>query len=240
MIQIIHSFPSKDQLIRIQNIEQVERPGRQHLHRSDIPTGQPQIIGDLLQQEHGLAVGADPPALDGRNEVLGLRPVVEPVCETLDDDSVSVEGGAGESSGDRKALLLAVDLDRPVTGPGAEDDTTAGTKRGAGGATTGSAGLLLGVGLSTTASDLAAGEGGRRAPALVLEVGDEASVDDGASGVGRGIFQVEKGFADYGAVEGEDGDSSGVRADGNGVGMGEGFEAIRGFEVREEIRVLMG
>lgn len=196
-------------------------------------------MGDLRQQEHGLAAGADPPALDGRNEVLGLRTAVELVCETLDDDSVSVEGGAGESSGEGKALLLAVDLDGPVPGPGAEDDAAAGTKRGASGAATGSAGLLLGVGLSTAAPDLPAGQGGGRAPALVLEVGDEATVDDGASGVGRGRLEVEKGFADYGAVEGEDGDGGGVRADGNGVGMGEGFEAIRGFEGREEIRVSM-
>ena len=69
------------------------------------------------------------------------------------------------------------------------------------------------VGLFTAASDFGAGEGGGGAAALVLEVSDDASVNDGAGGVGWGGLDFELGLADFVAGEGEDWNGGELRGD---------------------------
>ncbi|KAJ4837857.1 hypothetical protein Tsubulata_019737 [Turnera subulata] len=54
---------------------------------------------------------------------------------------------------------------------------------GSGWSRAGATELLLGEGLAAATPDLAAGEGGGSSAVLVLEVGDEGTVDDGAGGV---------------------------------------------------------
>lgn len=55
-----------------------------------------------------------------------------------------------------------------------------GSKGGPLGPSPGAAGLFLPVGFLASSADLAAGEGGGGAAALVIKVGDYAAVDDGA------------------------------------------------------------
>lgn len=69
------------------------------------------------------------------------------------------------------------------------------------------------VGLFAAASDFGAGEGGGGAAALVLEVSDDASVNDGAGGVGWGGLDFELGLSDFVAGEGEDWDGGELRGD---------------------------
>lgn len=69
------------------------------------------------------------------------------------------------------------------------------------------------VGLFAAASDFGACEGGGGAAALVLEVGDDATVNDGAGGVGWGGLEVELGLSDFVAGKGEDWDGGEFRGD---------------------------
>lgn len=102
------------------------------------------------------------------------------------------------------------------------------------------AGLFLGVGFAATAADLSAGKGGGGTAALVLEVGGNAAVDDGACGVGRGGFEVEGGLADLFAFEGEDWESCKLRVDGEGNSSNWGIGFFEGFEGGEEFSGMGG
>ena len=187
-----------------------------HLQGPNVPAGKPHVLRHLRHQEHRLLLRIKPPPLHCRDELLRLRLLRELRREVLHHDGAG--GGACDGGGDGEALLLAVDLDRPVAGLRAEDDASAGAEGRAVGATAGAAGLLLWEGLAAAAADLAAGEGGGGAAALVLEVGDDGAVDDGSGGVGRGGAEVEEGLADPLAGEVEDGKRRGGLA-----GNGEGF-----------------
>lgn len=191
----------------------------------------------LRRQEEGLLAGVEPPALQGRHKVPCLGAGLELLPKVLDNKGVGSRGGAGEGSGDGKALLLAVDLDGPVAGLGAEDDATAGAERGALRATAGAASLLLLVGLPATTPNLAAGESGGSAAAAVLLVGDDGAVDDGARGGGRGGAQVEGGRADSLAIKGKHGESGLLGADRQQSGGSLGSELGVGSEVGMEVEV---
>ncbi|TKY68916.1 60S ribosomal protein L22-2 [Spatholobus suberectus] len=163
------------------------------------------------------SLGSSPHRPHRRDELPRPGPLRELRREVLDDDD-GADGGAGHGGGDREALLLAVDLDGPVPGLGPEDDASAGPERGPVGAAAGPASLLLRVGLPAAAPDLAAREGGRRAAAPVLEVGDHGAVDHGARGVRGSGAQVQEGLADLLAGEVEDGEGGGLAGDGEGLG----------------------
>lgn len=215
LVQVIHSTRGEHKLISIENIIQVERPWRQHLQRANVSTRKQHILRNLGHQEHGLLLGIKPPPLQGSDEVLRLR-LIKFGAKILDDNGV--DGGASHGSGDGKLLLLAVDLDAPVARLGTEDDATTGTEGSTVGATAGAAGLLLRVGFLAAASDLGASEGGGSAAALVLEVGDDGAVNDGAGGVGRSGLEVESGLADFVAGKGEKGKSGDFAGNGDGFG----------------------
>lgn len=100
----------------------------------------------------------------------------------------------------------------------------------------GPARFLLRVRLLSASPDLGAGEGRGCAAALVLEVRDDSSVDDGARGLRRRRLEVEVGLADFFAGEGEDWQSGELGGDGEswcGEGVGsEGYEGFDGLAVR--------
>ena len=64
--------------------------------------------------------------------------------------------------------------------------------------------LFLRIGLFATASNFAADESGGGAAVLVLEVSDDASVNNGTSNVGWGGLEVKVGLTNFIASEGED------------------------------------
>ena len=190
-VEVVYSSRSKEELAGVEYVVQVERPGCEHLEGTDVPAAEPHIVVELRGKEHGFLLGVEPPPLQSGHEIPGLGPRREGLVELLHDEGVLCHGGAGEGSGDGKALLLAVDLDGPVAGLGAEHDATAGPKRGALRPAPSLPGLLLLVGLLPSAPDLAAGERGGRAPARILAVGDDSAVHDSARGGGRRGLEVE-------------------------------------------------
>ena len=95
--------------------------------------------------------------------------------------------------------------------------------------TAGAAELFLREGFLPAAAYLGACEGGGGAAAFVVEVGGDTAVDDGACCVWTGGFEVDGGFADFGAVEGEDRKCGEFRAD-----YGGGFEAVGVWGFEEE------
>ncbi|ONK62062.1 uncharacterized protein A4U43_C08F36400 [Asparagus officinalis] len=121
-IQVLHRRLGEHQLVSIQNIKQVQGPGRQHLQRSDVPAAQHHIIRDLRHKEGGFILGIQPPPPHRSYELLGPGALLERLLELLHHERVLGGGGAGDGGGDGEALLLAVDLDGPVLGLGAEDD----------------------------------------------------------------------------------------------------------------------
>ncbi|KAF3970858.1 hypothetical protein CMV_005492 [Castanea mollissima] len=68
-------------------------------------------------------------------------------------------------------------------------------------------------GLFAAASDFGVGESGGGAAALVLEVSDDALMNNGASDVGWGVLEVNVGLADFIVGEGEDWDGGELRGD---------------------------
>lgn len=115
-------------------------------------------------------------------------------------------------------LLLPIDLDAPIPRFWAEHDASAGSERSPGRSLTSTAGLLLRVGFPASAANLAAREGGGGASALVLEVGNDGAVDDGACGVRRSGFEVELSLADLLAIEGENREGGELGSNGKGFG----------------------
>ena len=69
------------------------------------------------------------------------------------------------------------------------------------------------VGLFAAASNFNPRESGGGAATLVLEVSDDASVNNGASDVKWGVLEVKVGLADFIAGEGEDWDGGELRDD---------------------------
>lgn len=233
-IQEIHSLGREHQLVSIQDVEQIQRPRRQNLKSPDVPARALHGVRDLHHQEHRLLLRVQPPPPHRLHEIPRLRRR-ELVPEVLHDRHAP--GRAAQRGRDRELLLLPVDLDGPVPRLGAEDDASTGPERGGLGAPAGPAGLLLRVGLPAAPTDLAAGERGGRAAALVLAVGDEGPVHDGAGRVGRRGPEVEVGLADLLAGEVEDGergelggDGEGPRSGFRGTGPGEGG-GLEGFAV---------
>lgn len=74
-------------------------------------------------------------------------------------------------------------------------------------------GLLLGVGFPSAATDFAAGEGRGGSSAFVLQIREDSAVNDGASRLRPGGFEVEEGLADLFSSEGDDGDGGQLAGD---------------------------
>ena len=73
--------------------------------------------------------------------------------------------------------------------------------------------FFLRVGLFAAASNFNPGESGGGAVALVLEVSDNASVNDSASNVEWGVLEVKVDLVDFIASEGKDWDGGELRGD---------------------------
>ena len=73
--------------------------------------------------------------------------------------------------------------------------------------------FFLRVGLFAAASNFNPRESGGGAAALVLEVSDDALVNDGASDVEWGVLEVKVGLAKFITGEGEDWDGGELRDD---------------------------
>ena len=73
--------------------------------------------------------------------------------------------------------------------------------------------FFLRVGLFVAASNFNPGESGGSAATLVLEVSDDASVNDGASDVEWGVLEVKVGLTEFIAGEGEDWDGGELKDD---------------------------
>ncbi|KAF7845037.1 50S ribosomal protein L4, chloroplastic [Senna tora] len=173
---------------------------RQKLQSPNIPTGETHIIRNLSHQEHGLLLRVKPPPLHRFNELLRLR-LLKLILKLLHHNRIHRR--ARHRRRNRQSLLLPIDLDAPIPRFRPEHDASPGPERRPGRPLTGTAGLLLRVGFPPSATDLGACERGRGSSALVLEVGDDGAVHDGACGFWWSCLEVEVSLADLLAVEGE-------------------------------------
>src|SRR5262249_666554 len=118
------------------------------------------------------------PVAEQRGGLLGRRGVGErPGVEDGDRATLGVDR---QRAAQRRAALLAVDLERVVTRRRAEDGAAAGPDRRARRAGAGTAGALLAPGLGRATADLAARLGRRRALAARVELRADRLVDEAA------------------------------------------------------------
>jgi hypothetical protein len=204
-VEVVDGCRGEEELASVEDVVQIECPGGEHLEGADVPAAEAHIVHEVRGEEHGLLLWDQSPPLQSGHEVPGLGPPSKRIVELLHDEGVLRRGGADERGGNGETLLLAVDLDGPVTGLGAEHDATPGTQRGALRPAPRLPGLLLLVGLPPSTADLTAGERGGRAAARVLAVGNDGAVHDGARRGGRRGLEVEDHLPHLVSGEGEHG-----------------------------------
>jgi hypothetical protein len=204
-VEVVHGCRGEEELAGVEDVIQIECPGGEHLEGADVPAAEAYNVREVRRKEHGLLLWVQPPPLQSGHEVPGLGPLSERIVELLHDEGVLRHGGADECGGNCEALLLAVDLDGPVTGLGAEHDATTGAERGALRPAPRLPGLLLLLGLPPSTANLAAGERGGRAAARVLAVRNDGAVHDGASRGWRRGLEIQDRLPDLVSGEGEHG-----------------------------------